>query len=620
MSDDAPRANEKPEHLDRLSSVWRRIYERKLVQWSVAYVALAYAIQHSVVLTEEAFEWPHAVQQISMLLLVLGLPVVMTFAWYHGERASRRISGPELTIIAILLAIGSLFFYVLVRPAEEAVASRAPVEGIAAARSAALNPATALSIAVLPFDNISGDASQEFFSDGMTEEITAALAKVPDLRVVARTSAFQFKAQNRDIQSIGQQLHATHFIEGSVRRAGTRVRITAQLIKADDGSHVWAENYDRELTDVFAIQEDIARAITASLRVPLGLKQGESLVSSRAADTASYQDYLRAKGLVRARGLKPLTDGAALLEQVVGRDPNYAPAWALLAMAYDLIPNYGPGWLSGDVAEARRAADASLPKAEAAAQRAIQLDSKSADGYAALALAQALRGKLLASEEVFSKALALDPNNPDALHQYSQILAETGRLKEALAMRQRLQALEPFLPIVILSTADVLWLNGQNDDAIAMLRDLPTDVALRMIFLARIYASVGRYNEAADTLLEIAPGTFSPGTLEESIRLLRTAPTAAVSPQSLRRLGYLDFTYLHIGAQSRTLEFHEGNLEAGYSIQLGVATLWHPSYSAVRKTERFKALMRKVGVVAYWRAKGWPSQCHPTTGDDFACE
>src|SRR5580704_5295921 len=116
----------KPPHLDRLSGLWPRVYDRKMVQWSVTYVALAYAIQHAVVLTGEAFEWPHAIQQISMLLLALGLPVVITCAWYHGERASRHISGPELTIITLLLAIGSLFFYALVRPSEELAVSRAP--------------------------------------------------------------------------------------------------------------------------------------------------------------------------------------------------------------------------------------------------------------------------------------------------------------------------------------------------------------------------------------------------------------------------------------------------------------------------------------------------------------
>src|SRR4029077_10431820 len=150
-----------------------------------------------------------------------------------------------------------------------------------AARAAAASPIGVISLAVLPFVNLSSDKEQEFFSDGITEEITAALAKVPDLRVVARTSAFQFKAQNRDIQSIGRQLHASHFIEGSVRKVGNRVRITAQLIAADSGVHMWAENYDRELIDVFAIQEEIATAIAGALRVPLGLKQGERLVSNR---------------------------------------------------------------------------------------------------------------------------------------------------------------------------------------------------------------------------------------------------------------------------------------------------------------------------------------------------
>src|SRR6202158_4998638 len=128
----------------------------------------------------------------------------------------------------------------------------------------------------------------------MTEEITSALAKVPDLRVVARTSAFEFKGKNVNVKTIGDELGATHLIEGSVRKAGDRVRITVQLIKADDGTHIWAQDYDRELTDIFAIQEDIARTITTSLRMPLGLKPGENLVNNRAITSDDYQQYLRA--------------------------------------------------------------------------------------------------------------------------------------------------------------------------------------------------------------------------------------------------------------------------------------------------------------------------------------
>src|ERR1700674_4313799 len=154
MTEDAKRTD-KPPALDRLSLLWRRINDRKIVQWSVAYVALAYGIQHGVVLTGDAFDWPHVVSRISMLLLALGVPVVATLAWYHGERASRRISGPELTIISLLLVIGSLFFYVFVQPSANVAAVPAMQQaGVTAARAASAAPAAAISVAVLPFANM----------------------------------------------------------------------------------------------------------------------------------------------------------------------------------------------------------------------------------------------------------------------------------------------------------------------------------------------------------------------------------------------------------------------------------------------------------------------------------
>ena len=167
--------------------------------------------------------------------------------------------------------------------------------------TAAADPASAISIAVLPFLNLSGDADQEFFSDGMTEEITSALAMVPDLKVVARTSAFQFKGEKNDMRAVGQALNATHLIEGSVRKVGDRVRITAQLIEAGSGTHLWSENYDRQLSDIFATQEEIARTVVGSLMAPLGLAPGERLVSNRSIDPESYQQYLRARTVYRAR-------------------------------------------------------------------------------------------------------------------------------------------------------------------------------------------------------------------------------------------------------------------------------------------------------------------------------
>ncbi len=450
----------------------------------------------------------------------------------------------------------------------------------------------------------------------MTEEITAALAKVPDLKVVARTSAFQFKTQNRDIQSIGQQLHATHFIEGSVRKAGDRVRITAQLIKADDGTHVWTENYDRELKDVFAIQEDIAQAIAASLRVPLGLQQGQSLVSNRNIDPETHQQYLRAKALVRARGPKSLTDAASLLEQAIKRDPNYAPAWALLAEAYVTLPAYVPAFVAGNIDELRRVAGASLPKAEAAAKRATELDPNSGEGYLNLGFAQLARFKWLLAEDLYSKALALDPNNPEALHRYGNFLAAVGRLREALAVRQRLQQLEPFVPTFNANTAAVLWLNGQDAAAITMLTALPEGT--RASYFARIYAAAGRFDDAAENIQH--SNNIPPAIVEDAARLLRTASTVATSSRSLPRLGELGFVYIYAGAPDRLLEFHEGNVRAGYTDAFNVGMLWHSSYAAVRKTERFKAYASSAGLVDYWRERGWPDLCRPMGANDFVCD
>ena len=622
MSEDTNRANPKPPSVDRLSLLWRRVNDHKIVQWSVAYVALAYGIQHGVILTSESFEWPHAVARISMLLLALGLPVVMTLAWYHGERASRQFSKAELTIISILLVIGSLFFYVFVQPSEQIAAGPKPAvqqAGVAAARSASLNPGSAISIAVMPFANLSSDKEQEFFSDGMTDEIAGALAKVPDLRVVARSSAFEFKGQNKEARAMGQALGATHLIEGSVRQAGNRVRISAQLIQAENGLQIWSENYDRDLTDIFAIQEDIARAIATSLRMPLGLKPGETLVNNRAKDTATHEDYLRARALIRSRDFRSINQAVKLLEEAVARDPDFAPAWGLLGSSYRLIPRQDPVRVSGAAERARPTVEAYLVKAETAAQRAIKLDPNYPDGYWALGDVQKTRGKWLAAVDLYLHALTLDPDNPDILHEYSNTLAGLGYLKQALPVRERLRAMEPYVPIFSITFARYLWASGQTDAAIAL---FGSPAGANRLDYVLIYASQGRYGEAADLLEAIpAPDPSLKPLGEAAVRLLRTAATSAAPPRTLPQLGYLGHFYIFTGVPDRVLEYHEGNVKIGWlGADAEIAILWAPPYAPVRKTERFKAYVRAAGMVDYWRAKGWPDLCHPVGADDFVCD
>src|SRR5262245_31903603 len=286
-----------------MGKFFAELKRRHIYRVAGAYAAVAWLLIQVVNNVAPIFDLPVNGARAFVLLLAIGFPIALIFAWRLEFKATDGSSRPKMHAMDWVLgaiAIAAVGFVGYQEFAGPRAATPQAKAGVEAARDTAAGP-TGVSLVVLPFDNISGDPTQEFFSDGMTEEITAALAKVPDLRIIARSSAAQFKAQKRDIQSIGEQLHATHFIEGSVRKAGTRVRITAQLIKADDGTHIWTENYDRELTDVFAIQEDIATAIAGALRMPLGLKPGEQLVSSRSIDAESYQQFLRAKALVRLR-------------------------------------------------------------------------------------------------------------------------------------------------------------------------------------------------------------------------------------------------------------------------------------------------------------------------------
>jgi hypothetical protein len=233
----------------------------------------------------------------------------------------------------------------------------------------------------------------------------------------------------------------------------------------------------------------------------------------------------------------------------------------------------------------------------------------------------AKRGMWLLAEEIVSHARALDPYHADAMQWHSILLSTVGRVKEAVVLQQQLLALEPLVPGYRLDAAEALWLDGETDAAIAMLKELPLGGA--KVDLAAVYASQRRYKDAADVLLTIPvalPNQPLAEQVTEAARLLRNAPAVATSPQSLPGLGTLSFVYLHAGAPERILEPYEEWAEAGYVVDIGFNFLFHPSYSSVRKLDRFKAYARRAGFAEYWRAKGWPQFCRPLGADDFVCE
>ena len=353
--------------------------------------------------------------------------------------------------------------------------------------------------------------------------------------------------------------------------------------------------------------------------MPLGLAQGERLVSNRTSDVDSYQDYLRGRALVRGR---IVTEAVATLEGVVARDPDYAPAWAMLSQAYRVTLDYNSAPRTAPVDEARRFIQSNLDKAETSARKAIQLDPKHAGGYAALAYIQTTRGKWTEADDLFHQALALDPNDPEALYRSSLTLAMVGRTKDALQSFQKLRTLEPFVPIYNMLTAYTLHLNGQTQASIQLLESVPADTPARFyrnVYLAQAYAAAGRFAEAADTLLTIrGEPQVSRDSVEAAARLIRM-PSVARSPASLPVLqADLNFVYAYVGATGRVVEQMERQSQIGdWAV---TENYWTPAWSPLRKTERFKALARAAGLVDYWRAKGWPDLCRPMGADDFVCD
>jgi TolB-like protein len=473
-----------------------------------------------------------------------------------------------------------------------------------------------IAIAVLPLANSSGDATQDYFAEGMTDEIAASLTKLPTFGVLARSSIFRFKDQPRDLAAIAKTLRADYLVDGTAQRTGANLRISARLVHADGGAPLWSQDYDAPFASIFDIEEDIAEKIAATLHAPTGLAPGEKLVRSRAKDLAAYQDFLRAKVLARARGQKPLADAAVVLEQVLARDPDYAPAAALLAYDYALTPLFDRALRSGQPEEERKLAERALPRAESLARRAVALDPKGADGFVALGYANLVQRKMLAAEDAFKQALALDPNQADGLHGYSQFLAAMGRIKDSLVLRDHLQAVEQYIINYTADTAEIYWLAGDTDKAIAMLQPFRPG---RTLELALIQASVGRYREAAVAIREMPAANYPAGMTEAAARILDSAPARAAAPESLPRLGNLSFAYMHVGAPERVLEFYQDEIRAGYFQPISTTWFWDPSYAPVRRTPRFKTLMRDLGLVEYWRARGWPAQCRPTAADDFTC-
>lgn len=470
-------------------------------------------------------------------------------------------------------------------------------------------------VAVLPLENNSGDATQDFFGAGMTDEIASALTGVRGIDVVARSSSFQLGRSDRETTAIGAKLNASYVVLGSARVASDRVFLKVAVAQVRDSAQIWSKEYEAPRSGIFDLEEAIARDVAAAVNAPVS--PADVLVRSRTGDFEVYMDFLRAKVAARPRGAKPLADAAVFLERVLSRDPNFAPAVALLAYDYALTPLFAPSLRGGMPEEERKIVEQTIPRSDALARRAAALDPKSAEAFVALGYANMVQRRMLAAEDAFRQALALNPNQADGLHGYSQLLAALGRIKESLAMREHLQRGEPFITNYTADTAEIYWLDGATEKAVAMLQPFRPG---RTLELALVLASAGHYREAAAAIGEMPATNYPAGMMEAAARILESAPAKAAAPAALPRIGNLSFAYMHVGAPERVLEFYEDEISAGYFQPISATWFWHPTYAAVRKTQQFSKVVRNLGLVEYWAARGWPPQCRSAGGSDAFCE
>lgn len=455
------------------------------------------------------------------------------------------------------------------------------------------------SLAVLPLENFSADPAQEYFADGLTDELTTQLAKQGSLRVISRGSAMHYKGSKKTIPEIARELKVEAVVEGSVSREGNTVRVRAQLIYAPTDQHLWAESFTREMRDLLALQEDVASAIARQVQAKLVPERVRAGVRPRPVEPAVIEAYLRGRAAWNRRNEAGLREAVELFQQAVALDPSYAPAYSGLADSYTTLGYFGYLWPRE-----------SFPPARTAAQKALELDPTLAEPHASLAYIRFYYDwDSKGAEQEFQRALVLNPNYTTAHHWYSVYLTAMGRPAEAMAEIQKAQNLDPLSPAIQTDIGFQLYYSRQYDEAIRHLTstlEMNPNLPLAHLWLGRSYQEKGRYAEA---LAEFAQAEKVMRNWPVTIAARGMALGLAGKNQEARKV----LTELRELAKKRYVTAYGvalvyaglgGKDQAFVWLQRGVKERTHwlvwtkldPRWKGLRDDSRFEELLRRVGL------------------------
>ena len=584
-----------------MTSLWQQLKQRKLVQWALAYLAAVWVLLQVISLAADSFGWSRQLMQGMFALSALGFIVTLLLAWYHGERGAQKVTGVELLLLAMVLGAGGGLIW-RYSPTPTA-AQRNPVIDTPAAIANPRPVAPPGSIAVLPFVNMSGDPGNEYFSEGISEEILNVLARTPQLQVAARTSSFSFKGKPMEVPEIAQALNVRMVLEGSVRKQGERVRITAQLIDGASDLHLWSQTYDRQLKDIFAIQDEIAQSVADALKVKLAVAHAAGDNSVGTTNLEAYDAYLRGMALWQTRREADLWQAIDLFKQATTADPEFAQGYAGLALAYAVIGDYS---MRIDYPE-------SFALAKDFAERTLALDPASPEAYAVLALVATKEYRRATAAALFRRAIALRPSFASAWQWQGALLLTSGDLAGGLAAIERAAVLDPRSAVIVQNRVFVLRTQARYSEAKAVcMRSLAVaagnpycleDVAMIDLQLHDL--------EAARNALERFTTAINPGAARQGRELVAAIEGGVGRPALARHYAALPLrsdndpaagnalmsqdvsaVLVLLGENGLALDYLErltglGTDDASWAVML-------PALDPIRCTPRFKAVIGKL--------------------------
>lgn len=446
---------------DDVLSLYAELRRRNVFKVALVYAAVAWLLLQVSDTLGPALHLPDWFVSAVAYLVILGFPIAIILAWAFEltpeglrsetkpdstsplrKKASNSNKLNNLVIGALVLSLGYFVFDKLMLDSSHDESETVAMDEVAK---------TARSIAVLPFVNMSSDEEQEFFSDGLSEELLNLLVKIPELRVAARTSSFSFKGKDTKISQIGAELNVTHVLEGSVRKAGDAIRVTAQLIKVDDGFHLWSETYDRNLDDIFVVQDEIAAAVVRGLKITL---LGE-LPEQQSTDAEVYSLYLQGKYFVGLGGRENSRKSVEALKQALAIDPEYAPAWSSLSSSYARLEGFGGIPFDEGVRLSMHAVN-----------KALELDDQLASAWAHLAwMRRTVFWDWQGAKDAIEKALQLEPNNAFVITTAASITSSFGEYDNAIKLYERNFESNPLSVVALLGLGIRYNLVGRHDEA-----------------------------------------------------------------------------------------------------------------------------------------------------------